>query len=95
MNIGHLSVCDKSNQRVFGNKVDALLEGVLKFGELIRSDSGVDHQQEDRLAEFRFRLRQDVLNCGKVLDQLCGQLLFGDIICIVLRECVLILTRAT
>lgn len=95
MNKGHFPVSDESNKRVFGNKVDALLETIFEFRKLLRTNAGVDHQEEDGLTEFRVRPWQDVLDSGEVWHQLGGELLLGDVVCIVLGEGVLILTRAT
>jgi len=74
---GHLSIGDQADERVFRDKVDRLLEGVLKLAQLFAVDGRIDEDKEDWLGRGGLAglRRNDVLNRGEVWHQLSWQLL--------------------
>lgn len=88
----HAAVRDEANERVLGNEIDRLLQGVLELTELIRVNGRVDEQKKDRLLRFSLarHWRDDILDCREVWHQLSWQLLLADMLGVVLGEVVLV-----
>ena len=88
----HLAVSHKSNQRILRNEIDGLLQAVFELCQFFAGDGRVDHQQEDGFAWPLLGVWQDVFDGCEVLNELGRKLLLGDVVGIMRRERVLLLT---
>lgn len=88
----HATICNEADERVLRNEVDGLLEGVLEFTQFFRVDGGINEKKEDGLLRSGLSSRRwnDVLDCCEIRHQLSWQLLFTDVLGVVLGEVVLV-----